>query len=605
MASNLVTWKRIGTDTPCFAGLGNFYFRSHPSLLKILGLNLSGPTVKDCHNQFGQTISSYFKGPWALVDLTQNVWAHTRGLSRCCASIRTSSGELGCVVSDIQGAVGAYMEGKASAYLCHAGLIDIVLPVWAVPGDGGPDKVCAAFIVGQYRPTTVDLAFVRKRADQYGLDATKLTRDVFDLPPVLPKGGKSLKPLRKTGAPSWHHASVDEIIGALEQVSNCLEDLAAKKHGGASGDTPQTKMRVRLSKRNLANLKRILHQEAEGTGPITNTVRSRGALVEQVDQIIDAHRSQISTYNILVLSRDNKDPEDPQVSASIVHRTLSQVSGPSRLMWVVPTAGDRPAARKRGRWPYSPLSGADANLKYWNHVRGQDNQSCNISPRDKVASDLGMEDISLYFRAFPLAPRGGNSDYGLYAHKANPASHCALVEARKRLQNGEKPSNEPILADCHNNEDVSKWLDGLMEGELRFPWWGTVGHLGHELADLIPKTPVERKQAEKIFDKALAPLVSAKHEGWEQRLGDELVDLLFRLESVERLHAKQLLALRASVMAIPAEHGTGLFNSWAATGLMLEDADLGAPEAGTVKGRWRPKGVSHSSGDGRGKKANA
>lgn len=114
---------------------------------------------------------------------------------RCkfCNLIQTSpEGRARCLESDKRAAERALRDGMPAAYVCHAGLIDIVVPVVV----GGERIGC--FFSGQSllsAPTTDDCDAVRRKADELGVDADRLEaayravpvveRDTLDLALVL------------------------------------------------------------------------------------------------------------------------------------------------------------------------------------------------------------------------------------------------------------------------------------------------------------------------------------------------------------------------------------------------------------------------------------
>lgn len=108
--------------------------------------------------------------------------SHSRWpMSDFCRLIRSApEGLKRCLQSDAQGLSMAKREGKTyHVYQCHAGLIDIVFPVYV------KEKYIAPLYIGQFltaKPTVTGFAEIKKKTEDLNLDLKKLKQIYFHLP---------------------------------------------------------------------------------------------------------------------------------------------------------------------------------------------------------------------------------------------------------------------------------------------------------------------------------------------------------------------------------------------------------------------------------------
>ncbi len=129
------------------------------------------------------------------------------GFTRFCNEM-TRKSELGCKnceQCDRDGAYKTLENGKASAYVCHAGLMDFAAPIM-VEGE-----VIGGIIGGQVRINDIDEVEIRKKAIEYGIDPDEY---------VLASKETSL----------LSREAVEKAAGFIEEIGSALSLMAYKSY---------------------------------------------------------------------------------------------------------------------------------------------------------------------------------------------------------------------------------------------------------------------------------------------------------------------------------------------------------------------------------------
>lgn len=121
---------------------------------------------------------SQFTGMASIITDTEGIpVTKGSGFTKFCAQLtrKTELGNRRCEKCDRDGALLALKEGKPAVYSCHAGLVDYAAPIML---DG---QFIGCVVGGQIRTGEIDLDFVRKYADELGIDRDAYVQAVSEI----------------------------------------------------------------------------------------------------------------------------------------------------------------------------------------------------------------------------------------------------------------------------------------------------------------------------------------------------------------------------------------------------------------------------------------
>jgi len=419
------------------------------SFIQALGYD-SGQALAD---NIGDDLEGTYGGSFALVDFSSSAWVFTEDrLCAFCAEVRRSNARFGCMLSDLSAALSAYIHHGPIVYLCHAGLIDFVMPIRFLDADAGDrHPVCGVFVGGQYLPTRPDYWHFKQITKAYRLSQARLVGYAHRAAtPAGPEaqGGEGPGGLSADPGGAWPVASVQTLRKSLKDFGKVLRDRALRNG----------RREIGFSEEDVDRLVEMLHRESGAYGALS----VYPSLRERLNSIVLG--SGVNSYEAMFGGfHTNGPPADTRLRAT-AFRFSDGI--PQRQVECFDLPAD---AAYHESWhrevrdclQMTPFTDHAASRKLWESIRSnqRDHGKELAVLRDDACGDV-LPHASLASRAMTI-PQGGAGTriYGCMALESNPRP--ITFEADSIVRPGSQDADSAFEMPLANASEIGQLLQRL------------------------------------------------------------------------------------------------------------------------------------------------
>jgi hypothetical protein len=173
-----------------------------------------------------------------------------------------------------------------------------------------------------------------------------------------------------------------------------------------------------------------------------------------------------------------------------------------------------------------------------------------------------------------------------------------LLEVCKQSPNEGASSDGASLEGCKQDSAFAEQVKALAHGEAVRQWWEASLRVAMALAALMERPSIPAGDVKAIIKGELVLIAHTQDmKDGLLRTHSELMDRFDRLrrfQDNEPLTLHHALALHASILAIPVDHGLGLIDCWRSGDQLLRSAGLPPPGTRTPREAGAPGGQAMS-----------